>query len=257
MPSISASVLRVTITFLAFATLITANAQEIRQEDIDGSLIAAAGRGDMNTFNTALQLGANIKATDRHGDNAVLTATQGNHTQLLALLLDKGVSPNAKGSSGFTPLTYAAMYGSVGNIRLLLKAGADPNLRNALGDAPLHLAAQFGHPDVIAILAAASARIDAPNAAGDTPLIVAIRANQSEAFNQLIKLGASTNAADHNKFSALILAIREDRETMALALAENGARAHCLPRQYTPLQMARFMGHASVASALEKRDECE
>ena len=41
---------------------------------------------------------------------------------------------NRSGTSGFTPLMYAVLYGDANCVRLLLEAGADPNLRN-LGNA--------------------------------------------------------------------------------------------------------------------------
>jgi len=241
------------VAIFVLAPLMMAHAGEISQEHLDESLIAAAGRGDMTTFNIAVGLGANLNATDRRGNNVVLAATQGNRTQLLRTLLDKGIYPNALGSSGFTPLTFAAKEGSTPNVGLLLKAGADPNQRDALGETPLHLATQFGHQKIIAQLAAAGARIDATNAAGEPPLITAIHYNQANAFDGLLSLGADPNVSDKNHQSALFLALLEEREQMALLLVEKGAQFDRRPRQYTPLQMARFMGYASVVGALERR----
>jgi len=249
--------LRVLFALAAAATLSGSMAAEVRQEDVDESMIAAAGQGDMTTFNIAIGLGANLNAVDRHGNNAVLAATRGDRTELLRTLLDKGVDPNKLGGSGFTPLTYAAMEGSARKVQLLLKAGARPNQPNALGETPLHLAVQFGRVDVIALLAASGSRVDTPNAVGETALISAIRANQAEAFAALLALGAATNVNDRNSDSALVLAIQEDRERMALALVEKGARFDPLPRHYSPLQLARFMGHTSVIDAMEKRETGE
>ena len=245
--------LHLLVALIALAPFTTANSSEIRQEDLDESLIEAAGRGDMTTFNIAVGLGANLNATDRHGNNVVLAATQGNRTQLLRTLLDKGIYPNTRGSSGFTPLTFAAKEGSTHNVKLLLKAGADPNQRNALGETPVHLAAQFGHQEIIVQLKSGGADIDALNATGETALITAIHSNQANALDTLLSLGAETNVSDRHHQSALFLALLEEREQMALLLVENGALFDRRPRQYTPLQMARFMSFASVVAALEKR----
>ena len=249
--------LRVFIVAFAVSPILRANAADIRQEDLDESLITAASRGDMRSFNTAVSLGANLNAVDRQGTNAVLAATQGNRTQLLRTLLGKGINPNALGGSGFTPLTYAAMEGALQNVKLLLKAGANPNQRSALGETPLHLAAQFGHADVVAILASSGARIDALNDAGETPLITAIHADRDSAFEALLELGAEKDVSDRKNQSALYLAILEDHEKLARLLVERGARFERIPGLYTPLQMARFMGHASVIEALEKRGASE
>lgn len=172
------------------AMALPCRADEIRQEDVDASLIQAVGRGDMDGYNRAVGLGGNIHATDRHGNNAVLAATEGQQHALLRRLLDQGVNPDIRGGSGFTPLTYAALHGEAGDLRLLLKAGADPNSKNAIGSTPLHLAAEFGHDELIGDLVGAGARVDAVNSAGETPLVVAIRAGRRGAVDRLLALGA-------------------------------------------------------------------
>jgi ankyrin repeat protein len=232
-------------------------AADIRQEDLNSSLIHAAGQGDVSTFNLALSLGANINAVDRNGNNAVLLATQGEQHGMLRLLLDKGVNPNARGASGFTPLTYAALHGLNRDARLLLKAGADPNQHTVVGDAPLHLAVAFRHNDMIAELVGAGARIEDLNGAGETALIVAIRADNRQAFDALLTLGARTSVYDKTGRSALFWAILEDHEAMALALVEQGARFDSLSDGYTPLRMAQIMRHANVAAALAQRGASE
>ena len=84
----------------------TVAAFDVAQEDLNTSLIHAAGQGDLRSFNLALGMGANINAIDRNGNNAVLLAVQGQQHAMLRMLLDKGVKPDARGSSGFTPLTF-------------------------------------------------------------------------------------------------------------------------------------------------------
>lgn len=228
-------------------------AAELSQDDLNFSLIQAAGRGDMTSFNLALGLGANIHAMDRQGNNAVLLATEGQQSQMLRMLLEKGVDPDARGGSGFTPLTYAAMRGLSRDMRLLLKAGADPNKRNAAGDGPLHLAVAFGHSDLVPLLIAAGARIEERNAADETSLIVAIRSGNRQAFNSILALGALSNVHDKTGRSALFWAILENQEEMAVALIENGADFDMASEGYTPLQLARILKHAKALEALSKR----
>ncbi len=237
------------VAFWSVATL----AADIRQEELNSSLIYAAGQGDMSSFNLALNLGANLNAVDHSGTNAVLAATEGEQHRVLRLLLDKGGDPNVSGGSGFTPLTFAAMHGSIRDLRLLLKAGAKPSQHNVMGDSPLHLAVQFGYDDVVADLIAAGASIDNINTAGETPLMVAIRSDNRKAFDTLLALGAENSVADKTGRSALFSAILENHEAMALALVEKGARFDSLSDGYTPLKMAQIMRHSSVIAALTKR----
>jgi ankyrin repeat protein len=228
-------------------------AADVAQEDLNASLIHAAGHGDTVSFNLALSLGANMNAIDRHGNNAVLLATQGEQHVMLRILLDKGVNPDARGGSGFTPLTYAALHGLTADARRLLKTGADPDRHSAPGDAPLHLAVAFGHNDLIAELVGAGAHIEDINAAGETALIVAIRADNRRGFDTLLALGARPGVYDKTGRSALFWAILEDHPAMAVTLVESGARFDSLSDGYTPLQMARIMHHSDVVAALTRR----
>lgn len=138
---------------------------EISRQNLDESLVAAAGNDDRHSYDLVMGLGATIHGVDRHGGNAVLTATVGGHSELLRSLIEQGVEPNARGGSGFTALTHASLAGSLRRVQLLLKAGADPNLPTALGErgarhgarigeySALHLARAMGYSRVVAALA--------------------------------------------------------------------------------------------------------
>ena len=59
-----------------------------------------------------------------------MLASINGHVPIAAFLLRKGCDPNAKDSSGNSPLHYAAGYGWWFMLRLLLSAGTDPNVLN-------------------------------------------------------------------------------------------------------------------------------
>jgi len=228
------------------------SAQDIRREDLDGSLIRAAGNGDLRSYNLVLGLGANPRAVDAHGNNAVLAATEGAQPALLRIALDAGASPNVRGASGFTPLTHATMQGSLPMFRLLLKAGANVNLKNANGDTPLHLAVALRRAEIMADLLPA-AQLDTRNAGGESPLMVAVRVNNQPALQRLLAQGADPNVPDNGGATPLMVAILEDREAMALALVEAGARFDTLLGTYSALRMARVKGQETLAALLAAR----
>lgn len=229
------------------------------QRDLDAALIRAAGNGDTNGFNQAIARGANLHAVDALGNNAVLMAAEGERYPMLRLLLDKGVDPDARGASGFTPLTYAIVHGRADDVRLLLKAGADPNLCNAVGSPPLHLAVEFGRQAMIGELVADGARLEGVNADGESAVITAVRIDNRPALDTLLALGADADARDKTGRSGLFWAVLESREDMAIALLQHGA--HVASRSkvdgYTPLQLARVMQHQRVLAAIRQRDGLE
>ncbi|MGK3946299.1 ankyrin repeat domain-containing protein, partial [Streptomyces caeruleatus] len=60
------------------------------------------------------------------------------HTDVCALLLDRGASVSAGNSDGLTPLHIAVIGGQVAACALLLDRGAVPDARGTDGATPLH-----------------------------------------------------------------------------------------------------------------------
>ncbi|HEX4792347.1 MAG TPA: ankyrin repeat domain-containing protein [Humisphaera sp.] len=67
-------------------------------------------------------------------------AAQEGHTQVAALLLDRGAELNAKNANGQTPLHLAAFRGHGAVVELLIRAGAAGRIRDKSGRTPLHIA---------------------------------------------------------------------------------------------------------------------
>lgn len=84
------------------------------------------------------------------------------------------ISPNAKDSTGQTPLHWPSAHGRLEVVKLLLKAGADPNIKEHLGYTPLHVAAAYGHVEVVQCLLVAGADALAKTKSGQTPKMLAL-----------------------------------------------------------------------------------
>lgn len=75
------------------------------------------------------------------------------------------------GTSGYTPLIYAAREGHADVVELLLQLGADANAATKSGGAcALHRAAYMGHLQVVSLLLAAGAEPMQQDADGQTAL---------------------------------------------------------------------------------------
>jgi ankyrin repeat protein len=87
----------------------------------------------------------------------------------------------AGGSTGYTPLHYAARSGSAECVALLLQHGARVDAQTAGGATPLHRAAHQGHTQVCAMLLDAGASALIADDGGETPLHKAMRERRAEA----------------------------------------------------------------------------
>ena len=81
-----------------------------------------------------------------------LAARHGRLQQVIGLLDDYSVNPNAVDDAGYTPLYTAALGGHADIVQCLLGHQADPNLRTVSGKTPLQLANNRGFLRVVQLL---------------------------------------------------------------------------------------------------------
>jgi ankyrin repeat protein len=123
-----------------------------------------------------------------------------------------------QGADGITPLMYAALYGTVDEVRALLAAGADPNIRNEAGATALMWAAD----DVgkAKVLIDRGADVNARSLDGRTPLMLAAaRAGSSAVLRLLLDKGADPNVSLLGLTALAEAAYAADPEAMRLLLS--------------------------------------
>ena len=139
---------------------------------------------------------------------------------LKALVAERGA--NARGTSGLSPLTMAAGFGSPAAAALLVDAGATVNT-TAGALTPLHLA--WRDAGITRLLLEHGASVGAKTGRGRTPLLVAASAANSttDVISQLLARGADINAADSGGITPLIAAAATGNADVAKLLLERGA----------------------------------
>src|SRR5262249_7488848 len=107
------------------------------------------------------------------------------------LLLDRGVSVNARSHYGHTALEDAAAGGWEELSSLLIERGAKVDMEDISGHTPLALAARWGHTDVVRRLLDAGAPMGMrPDSYGDLPLEEALGNGHLETARLLVERGA-------------------------------------------------------------------
>ncbi len=142
------------------ALLKTLLAEQHSQDELDFSLIVAAGRGRSEAALLLLASGANPKRqVAPHGFSSIVESIRNNHLETLIVLLEHGGDPNETDQRGWQPLhhTIGLDYERPDTIHTLVKHGAVVDSRDRLQRTALHRAAGLGHAESVRVLLAVGA----------------------------------------------------------------------------------------------------
>ena len=214
------------------------------------TLFQAIAKQDLEEVKKALATGANVNATDAHGQSALMHAVAGNNPSIVKLLIDAGADANAMGTVygkwGQADHRCVLMFArSAEIVNLLIAAGADVNLPNDEGKTPLMHAAQYHGAAVVKALLDAGANPNARNDFGSTPLIYA---RSAAVVKLLLDAGADVNVA--NNLGICPLTMAQDRETARLLL-DAGALVHYGIEPSPLMQAAKYHDTQFVHLLLE------
>jgi ankyrin repeat protein len=160
----------------------------VNAHDKDGetALMGAAYQGDLEVVRTLLSEGADVNEKTTAslamgglqlnsdftgtstlvifspGSTALMFAVEGDHSEVVQVLLDMGADVNARDWDGYTPLMKASTTAHGDIVRLLLAKGADVNAtaypKGLTAVTALSLASQSGHHTIKDLLIKAGAR---------------------------------------------------------------------------------------------------
>ncbi len=116
-------------------------------------LMIAASHQTLDCVNLLLSHGADIHANTADGSNVLFWAVGFGHTQMLALLLKKGLNPNiTRKLDGVTPLMLEVTGGNVNSVKLLLDHGANIHAVDKRGGTALQYAKEAHNTPVVKLL---------------------------------------------------------------------------------------------------------
>lgn len=188
----------------------------------DAALLKAAENGDFKTVEQLLKQGANANTRDEIGNRPLLHTARLGDVEMTRVLINAGADVNARGL-GYTPLTFAALYGHERVVALLLKAEASIDRRSANGLTPMMNAALMNNVRVMDLLVAMNGDVDYANPAGRTALSYAAEGGAEEALEWLIARGADVNLRDLRYNPPLYWAAQRDQRGAIRVLLRHGA----------------------------------
>ncbi|MEO8314167.1 MAG: ankyrin repeat domain-containing protein [Pseudomonadota bacterium] len=226
-------------------SVFAARARNVDARRPDGStpLQWATFAGDIAEVKRLIANGADVRAANNYGINAMLLAADIASTELIELLLKNGANANTANPDGETALHLVARAGNVEAAKLLLKAGAKVDPRDKFGEqTPLMWAVARRQPAMVELLlshgsdanarsairdyqrvATAESRAKSLDRGGFTPLLYAARENCRECVEILIRHGVDLNKSDPSHVVPLVIAMINGNFDIAKRLVEAGA----------------------------------
>jgi ankyrin repeat protein len=254
--------------FLAALLAVTAFAATNR----DSRLINAVKAGDKSAVQALVQQHVDVNAPEPDGTTALMWAVRRTFTkedlEIARALLKAGANAKASNRYGVNALHLACQNGNAAMIEELLEAGADPNSVTTEGETALMTASRTGVVEAAEVLLDQGARVDAKESwHGETALMWAVAQGHPAMVRELIAHGADVNARSivnnwerqttsepREKWlplgglTPLLFAARQDCLECAKILVEKGADINGIdPSGISPVLMAIINGHYDVA----------
>ena len=158
-------------------------------------------------------------------DQGLIAAAKANNVALVAELIGRGGSVNAKDAIQDSAFLYAGAEGFNEVLQLTLAAGADVASTNRYGGTALIPASEHGHVETVRILLAAGVPVNHVNNLGWTAMQEAILLNdggprQQEVVRLLLEAGGDPNIRDPQGHTALQNAERLGFEQIATLIRD-------------------------------------
>lgn len=140
-------------SFLKVTAYPCKNNTELLARKLVKMLDKAASTGRVGIIEVLLANGCAVQPKD-YGDSPLNTAAWNDHVPAINSLLKHGASVDFRRKDDRTVLSWCIARGDKGyaTCRTLLDSGADPNARDSTGWTPLHWAVRFSRPDLIRLL---------------------------------------------------------------------------------------------------------
>ena len=216
-------------------------------------MIAAVGKAHAAAAEL-VACGADVNAKGSTGWTALHFAARKNSLDVAKLLIERGADMHAKADDDWTALHVATWDNSLDVAKLLIERGADVRTNAADDWTTLHFVAWNNSLDMAKLLIERGADVNAKTQRGARPLHFAAWKNSLDVAKLLIERGADVNAKGSTGRTALHYAARKNSLDVAKLLIERDADIHAkADDDWTALHVATWDNSLDVAKLLIER----
>lgn len=208
--------------------------------DYENAIMDAADAGHTEMVNLLLDRGVFTDKSKLQYEILWRACWRG-HLRLVQDMLDEGLDVNATRLGGLRALEFAAYHGHVSILSLLFEKGADLNYEGNEYHA-IHGAASNGHEDVVQVLLDHGADVNSSGSRYLTPLWEAAKNQQLSMMRFLLSKGADVEADECGDY-AFFRAIIQGHEQVVRILAEAGVNVDGVPGDSEPPPILNAMIH--------------
>lgn len=173
-------------------------------------------------FDVGVNLNEEVRNYSNQSRSPLTLAAEFGQTEIVKLLITKGIDINGRDNSGNTALMIAAGTGRMDMVRLLIEKGADANV-GGTGNAALNHAVWAGKTEIVKFFIDRGADVNAKAADGRTLLMDAASGGHVDTLKFFIGKGLDVNAKTDDGWTALMLTVRRCNANAAKLLLDHGA----------------------------------
>ena len=234
-------------------------AADVESENYSGMRPLSLGIGHINIVRKLIESGADVGACDKQGMTALhqacakqsinvsvvqellkcdkalvnrltnagssplhLACQSNNKKQVVQYLLDNGANVDEANTEGYTPVLYAARYGSAEVVKSLIAAKADHKARTKKGETALHMACYGGNVDIVRTILDLSIPINACDFEKRSALLVASSRGHTGVVSVLLEKKANTSLVTGGGQNALHIASEKHHRSVCELLIKAG-----------------------------------
>uniref|UniRef100_A0A8B9SV83 Ankyrin repeat and death domain containing 1B n=1 Tax=Anas platyrhynchos TaxID=8839 RepID=A0A8B9SV83_ANAPL len=213
----------------------------------------AVARSHTSAVDFLLHHKARLDMADQHGLTVIHLAAWTGNLDVMRKLVKAGADQKAKNEEGMNALHFAAQNNSVKIVDYFLQDLhlTDLNKPDGKGRKPFLLASEKGHVDMINDLIALKLFTSEKDQNGETPFYLSVEGGHEKCAELLLEAGSDINVLTHNNSSALQIAIQNGHLSLVTFLIDNNVDLAPKPEQKnSPLHLAVINNHLPVVKAL-------